>query len=208
MQYLFRSWNRGDAFERISPDLTSFTLQEAGDIPYHTLTTISESPRRFGLIYVGADDGKVHVTRDGGKTWEEIRGVAPGKWASKFVASRYAEGTVYLAQHGRYDDDFTPYLWKSTDFGKTWQNIANGIPAGPINAVREDPTSPDILYAGTDFGVYVTTDGARTWNVLGGNLPSVFAIDLVIHPRENVAVVATHGRGMWAVDVATIQRRR
>jgi len=208
MQYLFRSMFRGDSFERISPDLTAFTLSEAGDIPYHVLTAISESPRRFGLIYVGADDGKVHVTRDGGKTWEEIRGVALGKWASKFTASQYAEGTVYLAQHGRYDDDFTPYLWKSTDYGKTWQDISRGIPAGPINAIREDPTSADILYASTDFGVYVTTDGAKTWNVLGGNLPSVFGIDMIVHPRENVAVVATHGRGMWVIDVAPVQRRR
>ncbi len=208
MQYLFRSWFRGNALERISPDLTAFTQAEAGDISYHTITAISESPRRFGLIYVGTDDGRAHVTRDGGKTWEEIRGVAAGKWASKFVASQYAEGTVYFSQHGRYDDDFTPYLWKSVDFGKTWRDISQGIPAGPINAIREDPGNPDILYASTDFGIYVTTDGAKSWNVLGGNLPSVFAIDMVVHPRENVAVIATHGRGMWALDVAPVQRQR
>ncbi|MCX6574056.1 MAG: hypothetical protein NTX99_08690, partial [Candidatus Aminicenantes bacterium] len=170
-------------------------------IRYQTLFTISESPVKYGLIYAGTDDGRLWVTRDGGKAWTEITaGLAPGKWMSRVVASAYELGTVYLTQNGKRDDDFTPYVWKSTDYGKTWTSIAKGIPVGPVNVLREDPVNKDILYVGTDMGVYVTTDGGKTWMVLGGNLPTAYVHDLVIHPRDNIIVIATHGRGMWALD--------
>ena len=208
MQHLFRSYNRGDIWERISPDLTHNTAAEMGDIPYHTLFAISESPLRAGLIYVGTDDGKVHVSRDGGKTWSEIMSGLPyQKWVSRIVASAFDLGTVYMTQSGKRDDDFTPYVWKSTDFGKTWVNIAGNIPFGPVNVIREDPVDKNILYVGTDGGVYVTKDGGKTWNVLGGNLPMVYALDLIIHPRDNVIVIATHGRGMWAVDADPVNEK-
>jgi photosystem II stability/assembly factor-like uncharacterized protein len=208
MQYLFRSFNRGDIWERISPDLTYNTAAEMGDIPYHTLFAISESPLRAGLIYVGTDDGKVQVTRDGGKTWSEIMSGLPyQKWVSRLAASAYELGTVYLTQNGKRDDDFTPYVWKSTDFGKTWVSIAGNIPFGPVNVIREDPVDKNILYLGTDGGVFITKDGGRVWNVLGGNLPMVYVHDLIIHPRDNVIVIATHGRGMWAVDAEPINEK-
>ena len=208
LQYLLRSTNRGDTWEQISPDLTYNTPAEMGDIPYHTIFSISESPLRYGLIYAGTDDGRVHVTRDGGKTWQEVtRGLPYQKWVSRIVASAFNLGTVYLTQNGKRDDDFTPYVWKSTDYGKTWVSIAGNIPLGPVNVIREDPVDKNILYVGTDLAVYATKDGGKTWNVLGGNLPTTYVHDLIIHPRENIVVIATHGRGMWALDANPVNEK-
>jgi len=208
MQFVFRSLDRGDTWERISPDLTTNDAATRGDIRYQTLFTISESPLKYGLLYAGTDDGRLWVTRDGGKAWTEITaGLAPGKWMSRVVASAYDLGTVYLTQNGKRDDDFTPYVWTSTDFGKTWTSLAKGIPVGPVNVVREDPVNKDILYVGTDMGVYVTVDGGKAWTVLGGNLPTAYVHDLVIHPRDNIVVIATHGRGMWALDANTVNNK-
>jgi hypothetical protein len=163
---------------------------------------------RAGLIYAGTDDGKVHVTKDWGKTWTEIMSGLPyQKWVSRMVASAYDLGTVYMTQNGKRDDDFTAYVWKSTDFGRTWKNIAGNIPMGPVNVIREDPVDSNILYVGTDTGVYVTTDGAKTWTVLGANLPATYVHDLIVHPRDNIVVVATHGRGMWAIDVNGVNKK-
>jgi photosystem II stability/assembly factor-like uncharacterized protein len=208
MQYLFMSRDRGDTFEQISPDLTYNTKTEMGDIPYHTIFAISESPLKAGLIYVGTDDGKVHVTKDYGKTWTEIMAGLPyQKWVSRIVASAYNMATVYMTQNGKRDDDFTPYVWKSTDYGKTWTSIASNIPLGPVNVIREDPVNKDILYLGTDLAVYVTTDGGKNWNVLAANLPTTYVHDLIIHPRDNIIVIATHGRGMWALDANPINKK-
>ena len=208
MQYLLMSRDRGDTWEQISPDLTDNTASEKGDISYHTLTAISESPRRFGFIYAGTDDGKVHMTRDGGKTWNEItKGLPYQKWVSRLVASQHELTTVYLTQNGRRDDDFTPYIWKSTDEGKSWKSIVGNIPIGPVNIICEDPVDENILYVGTDTGVFVTTDAGKTWNVLGGNLPATYVLDLIIHPRDNIVVIATHGRGMWALDANTVNKK-
>jgi photosystem II stability/assembly factor-like uncharacterized protein len=201
LQYVFKSTNRGDTWSRISPDLTYDTAAEMGDIPYHTIFALSESPLHAGLIYAGTDDGKVQVTRDDGKTWTEIMAGLPyQKWVSRIVASAFEMGTVYMTQNGKRDDDFTPYVWKSTDFGKTWTSIVGNIPLGPVNVIREDPVDKNILYVGTDGGVYVTKDGGKTWAAVGGNLPMVYVQDLIVHPRDNVLVIATHGRGMWALD--------
>ena len=205
---LFRSFNRGDVWDRISPDLTYNTQSEMGDIPYHTIFAISESPLKFGLIYIGTDDGRVHVTKDGGKSWEEIMdGLPYQKWVSGIVASAHDLSTVYMTQNGKRDDDFHPYVWKSTNFGKTWESIAGNMPLGPVNVIREDPVDKNILYVGTDIGVYVTVDGGKTWNVLGSNLPSTYVHDLIIHPRDNVIVIATHGRGMWAIEANPVNEK-
>ena len=200
MQYVFRSLDRGDTWKRISPDLTAFTASEAGDIPYHTLFALSESPLKYGLLYAGTDDGRAWMSRDG-ESWKEITaGLAPGRWISRVVASAHELATVYLAQNGKRDDDFTPYVWLSDDYGKTWIDIAKGIPFGPVNVVREDPVDPKVLYIGTDGGVFVTKDRGKTWEALGSGLPTVYVHDLVVHPRDNIVVIATHGRGMWALD--------
>ncbi len=207
MQYLFRSMNRGDTWERISPDLTYNDPDRMGDIPYQTIFAISESPLKFGLIYVGTDDGKVHVTKNGGVTWTEIMdGLPYKKWVSRIVASAYDEGTVYMSQNGKRHDDFTAYLWKSTDYGKTWEDITGNIPCGPINVIREDPKNKNVLYVGTDLGVYVSIDGGKSWQVLANSLPTTFVHDLRIHPRDDIMVIGTHGRGVWAVDVSYIQK--
>lgn len=208
MQFVFRSLDRGDTWEKISPDLTTNDPATRGDIRYQTLFTISESPLRYGLLYAGTDDGRLWLTKDGGKAWQEITaGLAPGKWMSRAVASAYKLGTVYLTQNGKRDDDFTPYVWKSADYGKTWVSIAKGIPVGPVNVIREDPVDENILYVGTDMGVYVTTDGGKTWMALGANLPTCYVHDLIIHPRDNIIVIATHGRGMWALDANPINEK-
>jgi photosystem II stability/assembly factor-like uncharacterized protein len=211
-QFVFRSANRGDSWERISPDLTSndpsrMLLQSANAVPYQTITSLAESPRRKGLLYAGTDDGKLHVTMDQGKTWSELTSNVPtSRWYSRVVPSQHAEGTVYITQRGREDDDFGAYVYRSTDFGKTFTSIAANIPAGSVNVIREDPSSPDVLYVGTDFGAFVTTTGGREWQVLGGGLPSVQVSDLAVHPRDNVIVAATYGRGMYALDAVRVRR--
>ncbi len=205
MQYLLRSLDRGNTWEQISPDLTYNTTSEMGDISYHTLSSISESPLKYGLVYVGTDDGKIHMTRDGGKRWQEIMdGLPYQKWISRIVASSFEMGTVYMTQNGKRDDDFTPYVWKSTNYGKTWTDISKGIPLGPVNVIREDPKNKNILYVGTDCGVYVAADGGKTWNVLGTGLPMTYVLDLVIHPRDNIIAIGTHGRGVWVLDANKI----
>tara|TARA_R110002096_G_scaffold30459_15_gene90767 strand:- start:77 stop:2563 length:2487 start_codon:yes stop_codon:yes gene_type:complete len=206
MNHLFRSMDRGDKWQRISPDLSYAEPEKIGDIPYQTIFAIAESHQHFGQLYVGTDDGRVHRTFDGGKAWEEITaGLAPNRWISRIEASRFVDGTIYLSQNGKRNDDFAAYLWRSTDHGTTWQDISKGIPGGPINVVREDPKDGKILYVGTDHGVYVSTDGAKSWDVLGRDLPSTPVHDLIIHPRDDVAVIATHGRGMYAVDVQPLR---
>lgn len=206
LNYLFRSMNRGESWERISSDLTLNDKASLGDIQYHTIFTISESPLKFGLIYAGTDDGRIHVTRDSGATWTEITaGAAPKRWISRIVASAYDIGTVYMTQNGKRDDDFTPYIWKSTDYGKTWKSIVSNIPLGPVNVIREDPKNKNILYVGTDLAVYVSIDGGNNWQVLNKNFPTTYVHDLVIHPRDSMLIAATHGRGVWAMDVKNLQ---
>lgn len=205
MQYLFKSTDRGDNWKRISPDLSHSNPQELGDVKYQTIFTVSESPLKEGLIYVGTDDGRAHITKDGGENWAEIvEGAAKNRWISRMVASKFNESTVYMTQNGKRNDDFQVYVWKSTDYGKTWSDISANIPYGPVNVIREDPVNKNILYVGTDLGVYITKDGGKNWSVLGANLPSVYAHDLIIHPRDNIIVVATHGRGMWAMNADPI----
>lgn len=211
MQYLYRSMNRGDTWERISPDLSYNDPDKLGKlpfaIPHQCLTAISESPFQFGLIYTGTDDGRVHTTRNGGVSWTEIiKGLPYNKQVSRIVASKYDKGTVFLTLNGRRDDDFADYIYKSTDYGKTWADISGNMPGGPVNVIREDPKNKDVLYVGTDLGVYVTIDGGKKWHVLANSLPICFVWDLIIHPRDNALVIATNGRGMYVIDdVSPIQ---
>jgi len=210
-QYVYRSTNRGDTWERISPDLTSNDPQQmlprsSSEIPYQTIVALEESPRVKGLIYAGTDDGKLHVTTDAGKAWTELTSHVPTrKWYSRVVPSQHSDNTLYVTQRGREDDDFAPYIYKSTDGGRTFTSIVANIPAGPVNVIREDPTNPNILYVGTDFGVFITTDGGTHWQVLGGNLPSTQVSDLAVHARENVIVISTYGRGIWAMDANRVR---
>ena len=205
-QYLYRSLNRGDSWERLSKDLTWNDPDKLGDIPYQTIFSIAESPFTFGLLYVGTDDGRVWRTKDSGSHWQEItRGLPKGKWVTELVASKYDEATVYMTQNGKRDDEFTPYIWKSADYGKTWTDISANIPLGPVNVIKEDPQNANVLYVGTDCGVYVSIDKGESWQTLHDGLPTAYVHDIIIHPRDNILVAATHGRGMWAMDVTCIQ---
>jgi hypothetical protein len=207
-QYLYRSRDRGATWERVTADMSYNDPARKGDIPHQLVITISESPKKKGLIYTGTDDGRLYVSIDDGKEFTELTANLPKKqWIAKVVASRHDEATVYVAQQGRYDEDFAPRIYRSTDYGRTFRSIAGNLPGGPINMVREDPVSPNVLYAANDFGVYVTTNGGQRWEVLGGNLPSVNVMDFIVHPRDRMLVIATHGRGVWAIDVSTIGAR-
>jgi photosystem II stability/assembly factor-like uncharacterized protein len=204
-QSLYRSRDRGDTWEKVSADMSYNDKAKTGDVPHQLVITISESPKKKGLIYTGTDDGRLWASVDDGKEFRELTANLPKKqWIAKVVASQHDEGTVYVAQQGRYDEDFAPRIYKSTDYGKTFKSIAGNIPGGPINMVREDPVNPNVLYAANDFGVYVTTNGGARWDVLGGNLPSVAVMDFIVHPRDRMLVIGTHGRGVWAIDVSKI----
>ncbi|MGH9371093.1 MAG: VPS10 domain-containing protein, partial [Vicinamibacterales bacterium] len=210
-QFVYRSGDRGDSWNRISPDLSSndptqMLLKSSSAVPYQTITALAESPPRKGLLYAGTDDGKLHVTQDDGKTWTDLSSHVPTlRWYSRVVPSRHAAGTVYVTQRGREDDDFGVYVYKSTDFGKTFTSLAANIPAGSVNVIREDPSNPNVLYLGTDFGAFISTTGGQQWQVLGGGLPSVQVSDLAYHARDNVIVIATYGRGMYALDALRLK---
>jgi len=207
MQYVLMSRDKGDTWEFISPDLSYNNPEKRGDINYQTISVLDESPLKFGLLYAGTDDGRIWRTKDGGKAWTEIRnGAVPQKFVSRIVASAYDMGTVYMTQTGRRDDDFQVYVWKSIDFGDSWQDISGNIPVGPVNVIREDPVNRNILYAGTDGGVFVSKDGGEKWDILG-NLPFSYVHDLAIHPRDNMIIIATHGRGIWVLDANPVNEK-
>jgi len=206
MQYLFMSKDQGSTWKQMSPDLTYNDPKKIGDIQYQTLFSVSESPMKFGLIYAGTDDGRLHITKDGGTTWTELTSkLAPNRWISRVVASNYKMGRVYVTQNGKRDDDFQVYIWKSDDYGATFKDISANIPLGPVNVIREDPFYANILYVGTDMAVYVSKNGGESWEVLG-NLPTTYVHDLIVHPRDNIMVIATHGRGMWALDANQVNK--
>jgi len=201
------SRDKGDTWEFISGDLSFNNPAKRGDINYQTISSLAESPLRFGLLYAGTDDGRIWRTKDNGKSWTEIKNnLIPQKFVSRIVASEYELGTVYITQTGRRDDDFQVYIWKSTDFGDTWQDLSGNIPVGPVNVIREDPVYANILYAGTDGAVYVSKDSGKKWEILG-NLPFAYVHDLAIHPRDNMVIVATHGRGMWVLDANPVNEK-
>jgi len=203
-QKLWRSFDRGETWAAVSPDLTS--SREPGDVPFGTITTISESPRTFGVLYAGTDEGKVWGTRDGGATWKDLsKGLAKDRWVTRVVASAHDEGTVFASQSGLRNDDFAPYAWKSSDFGATWTSIAAGLPNEPVNSVREDPKAAHLLWAATDAGAFVSLDRGTTWNALTGGLPLVPVHDLAIHPKGGDVVLGTHGRSAYVAEAAGLR---
>jgi photosystem II stability/assembly factor-like uncharacterized protein len=207
IQYVLRSTDQGGTWEPISPDLSCNDPEKQGDISYQTISALEESPFNPKLLYAGTDDGRLWRTKDGGIKWEDIRtGPLPVRWVSRIVASKHDFGTVYVTQTGRRDDDAAVYVWRSTDFGTTWEDISSNLPAGPVNVIREDPDNPEILYLGTDVGVYVSKDAGKSWEVLG-DLPCTYVHDLAIHPRENMIIVATHGRGMFVLDANPVNQK-
>ena len=208
---LLRSSNRGATWTEISPDLTKNLPDRrngSGNIQYATLTTIDESPVVGGVIWVGTDDGNVQVTRDAGKTWtnvtEKITG-HPGHWVSRVIASHHDAGTAFATVTGYRHDDFKPYVWKTTDYGATWTSIAGNLPNEAINVIREDRRNPNLLFVGTDFGVYASLDGGKAWQRMKNGLTTNPVHDLAIHPREQELIVGTHGRGIYIADISGLQ---
>jgi photosystem II stability/assembly factor-like uncharacterized protein len=202
---LYRSFDRGDTWTAISPDLTSD--REQGDVPFGTITSLSESSKRFGLIWAGTDEGKVWLTRDGGASWTDAsKGLAPARWVTRVVASTFDEGTAYVTQSGYRDDDFAPYVFRTTDYGRTWQSLAAGLPAEPVNVIREDGKARHLLYLGTDGGAFVSLDQGQRWIPLTGGLPRVAVHDLQVHAREGDVVLATHGRSVYLAQAAPLRK--
>ncbi|MEN6559695.1 MAG: hypothetical protein ABFD52_02815 [Acidobacteriota bacterium] len=210
------SADRGESWKEISPDLSTNDRSKLtvdgrggdGNIQYCTITTFDESPLVPGLLWAGTDDGNVWVTRDNGKAWTKLNDRIPGRpgfWVSRVAASPSDPGTAYVSFTGLRNDDFRPFLYKTTDYGATWTSLAAGLAEGPVNVVREDPRNPALLFAGTDFGVYVSLDGGRAWSKMGADMPTQPVHDLKIQPRESDLIIATHGRGAFIADIRPLE---
>lgn len=204
---LFRSDNGGDKWEVISPDLTR-GKPGASAGKGHALTTIAVSPVQADLVYTGSDDGRIHVLQK--KTWTDLSANIPGvpadRWISCLECSHFAPGTAFVAIDRHRDGDRAPYLFKTADFGKTWQSLAKTLPAGePVLVIREDSRNPQLLFCGTEFGLYASLDGGTNWHRMTNGLPTVPVHDLRIHPRDRELVVATHGRGLYVLDIAPLE---
>lgn len=201
---LMRSMDKGKSWTAISGDVT--TSKNRGDVPFATITTISESPKQFGVLWVGTDDGNIRASANGGSSWVDVtRKLPKDKWVSRVEASRYDINRAYIALNGYRDDDIRTYLFRTDNFGKSWKNIASNLPNEAVNVIKEDPINEDIVYVGTDHGVYVSHDRGSSWQQLGTSIPNVPVHDLIVHPRDREIVVGTHGRSIWITDVLPVQ---
>lgn len=217
-QVLFRSTDRGDTWQEISPDLTTndpAKISPPGAAIQHcTITTIAESPAQAGVIWVGTDDGKVQITKDGGASWKDRTkeiaqaGGPEDAWVTRVFASHFKAGTAYIAKSRHRQDDFRPFLYKTIDFGASWTPVIGALPMRPINVIFEDNLNADLLFVGNDMGVYVSLDGGLRWSALKGNMPLAAVSDLVAHPREGDLVVGTYGRGIWVTDIAPLREMK
>ncbi len=219
-QFLFRSRDHGQSWDRISPDLTTndpekqkqeesggVTVDNSSAEMHTTIYSVSESPRNGQLIWVGTDDGNVQITRDGGKSWTNVAANVPGvgqaPWVSWVEASRYSEGAAYATFDRHMYGDMRPYVYKTTDYGKTWTALpaaASGA-RGYAHVIKEDPVDQNLLFLGTEFGLWISVDGGQRWaQYKGTGFPAVAVRDLVVHPRTSDLVLATHGRGIWIID--------
>ena len=224
-QFLFRSRDHGQNWERISPDLTTndpekqkqeqsggVTIDNSSAEMHTTIYSISESPKDKSLIWVGTDDGNLQLTRDGGKTWNNVVGNVPGlpknSWVSWVQASNFDAATAYATFDRHTFGDMAPYLFCTTDYGKTWTPLVTAQDVktvrGYAHVIKEDLVRPDLLFLGTEFGLWVSIDRGKSWAQFKGNhFPAVAVRDLTIQPRDNDLVLATHGRGIWIVDDIT-----
>ncbi len=217
-QYVLKSTDEGNTWQRISPDLTRddkakqqpsggpITTDETGTENYNTIFSLAESPVQKGVLWAGSDDGLIHISMNDGQTWKDVTPkdlskFTSGALISMIEPSHFDAGTAYVAVNRYMDDDFHPYVFKTTDFGEHWKMITDGLPENEIvRAVREDPEKEDLLYLGTEYGVWVSFNGGDHWQRLQLNLPVVSVRDLQIQQRENDLVIATHGRGFWILD--------
>ena len=201
---LMRSMNQGNDWEAISDDLTKGG--KPGNVAYGTLTSISESPFQFGLIYAGSDDGLVHVTKNAGGSWTNISNTFPSDlWVSRVIASEHKKERVYVALSGYRWDDFKAYVYMSDDYGNTWKSIASNLPASPVNVIKEDPENDNILYLGADNGAWVSFNQGQSWEVFSKGLPNVAVHDMVVQKRDKDLVLGTHGRSFYRADISLVQ---
>ncbi len=201
-QKINRSMDGGETWTTISPDLTHDL--PSGNVPYSTLTTISESPLDFSVIWAGTDDGNIQVTKDGGDSWDLVSNELPQRrWVSEVQASPHDTATAYASLNGYRYDEFKTYLYKTTDYGQNWHSIKGNLPDDVANVVAQDPKYPDLLYAGLDHGTYLSFDDGKEWFLING-IPNVAAYDMVVHPRDLELVVGTHGRSVYVMDLKPI----
>ncbi len=214
--HLFRTTDGGHSWSIISPDLSTddpakqkdsggpISADNTGAEIHCTIITISESPVARGVIWCGTDDGNVQITQDAGKSWKNVVKNIPGlpknTWCSRIEASHFEAGTAYAAFDGHRADDYETYVYKTTDYGKTWRSIKGNLPFGWVHVIREDLKNKNLLFVGTEFGIQATLDGGKSWFSLQNNLPTVAVRDIAIHPRENDLIIGTHGRGIWILD--------
>ena len=200
-----RSVDQGDNFETLSEDLTKGGKK--GNVSYGTLTSIIESNLKYGLIYVGSDDGLIHVSKDAGYSWNQISNSLPeDMWVSSIYPSNFMEGRVYLSLNGYRWDNFESMIYVSEDYGLNWSKIGHNLPKEPVNIIIEDPKNERLIYVGTDHGVYASLDYGNSFSAFRGGLPNAPVHDLVVHPRENELVVGTHGRSVYIGDVSYLQK--
>jgi photosystem II stability/assembly factor-like uncharacterized protein len=217
---LFRTRNYGQSWDVVSPDLSTNDKKKQGSsggpivtdntaAEFHsTILTIAPSPRDSKVIWVGTDDGNIQVTRDGGATWtntvKNIRDLAPNSWVSTIDASPHDAATALVAASHWQTGDYAPYLYLTRDYGQTWTRISGNLPArGWAHVVRQDPRNPNLLYAGTEFGIFASWNLGRQWHSLRNGLPAAPVRDLQVHPRDNDLIIATHGRGLYVLDDLT-----
>lgn len=222
-QFLFRTRDHGQTWERISPDLTTndpekqkqeqsggITVDNSSAEMHTTIYSISESPKNGKVIWVGTDDGNVQLTQDGGKSWKNIvgniKGLPTSSWVSWVEASRFDPATAYATFDRHTFGDMTPYAYKTTDYGKTWSRIAGpeqGL-RGYAHVIKQDTIKPDLLFVGTELGLWTSNNGGKTWGQFKGrDFPAVAVRDLAVHPNKQDLVLATHGRGIWIIDDVT-----
>ena len=218
---VFVSHDRGDSWTVISPDLTSNANRDTivtmglkgsdihisrddGVSQWPAIITLAESPKQRGVYYTGSDDGLLYVSRDAGKSWQNITknlpGAPAGGWVSKVAPSAYDAGTVYVTIDNHRLDDFKPYVWVSTDFGATFRSLSENLQSDVVKTFTEDQRNRDVLYLGTETGIQISLDRGKSWARLEANLPTVRVDEITLHPRDNAMLVATHGRALWVLD--------
>ncbi len=218
---VFKSTDRGDSWVAISPDLTTNANRDTivtmglrgseitiarndGIQSWPTVVALADSPKQPGLYYAGTDDGNVQVTRDGGKTWTNVASLMPGfpegGFVSRVVPSRFDAGTAYVTVDNHRLNDYGPHAWATKDFGATWTRITNGLAGEVTRTLIEDTRNADVLYIGTETGIYVSVDRGQSFRRLKANFPTVRVDELAIHPRDNALIVASHGRALWILD--------
>jgi photosystem II stability/assembly factor-like uncharacterized protein len=202
---VYRSLDKGDNWEAISTDLT--LGGKKGNVPFGTITALHESPLKFGQLYLGTDDGLLYFSRDAGDNWTKISENLPqGLWCSRIQASTHERGRVYVSLSGYRNDDFGSYLFISENFGENWTKIGTDLPAEPINVVKEDPINANLIYVGTDHGLYVSLDKGVHFMRIANEFPATPVHDLVVQTKKNDLIIGTHGRSMYKLNVSHLQK--